>query len=208
MEYLLTDIVQNDDLHARFLNSLSLMEHSGACKISSSQRAPKINTMILKHAAEEHRHAYYLKKQLEKLSNNYPDYADSSLLAAQKSRFYLHRLDKQTALYIRKTLQLTGEELHFAAYLLVTYAIEVRADALYAPYQKVLSQLKSKVNVKAIILEEEGHLTEMKAQLEAFDSNWETHAKEIIILENTLFNEWKEALKIEIVDEAKHACCF
>jgi hypothetical protein len=56
--------------------------------------------------------------------------------------------------------------LRFAAYLLVTYAIEVRADEFYPIYQDALDNAAgSKVNVKSIILEEEGHLEEMINQL-------------------------------------------
>jgi hypothetical protein len=63
---LLPNIIADNELHARWLNTLSLMENTGARKISASEDPTTVTYIILKHAAEEHRHAFYLKKQIEK----------------------------------------------------------------------------------------------------------------------------------------------
>jgi len=89
---------------------------------------------------------------------------------------------------------LSGRELRFAAYLLVTYAIEVRADELYPVYQEELDKTGSKVNVKSIILEEEGHLEEMINQLKAFSPDWQMHADRAVEMESRLFNQWVDQL--------------
>ena len=88
--------------------------------------------------------------------------------------------------------------MRFAAYLLVTYAIEVRADELYPVYQEVLDNAGSKVNVKSIILEEEGHLEEMIGQLKKFSPEWEFHAKKAVEFESCLFSDWTAALAREL----------
>ena len=95
-------------------------------------------------------------------------------------------------------LNLSGRELRFAAYLLVTYAIEVRADALYPVYQDALEQVNSKINVKSIILEEEGHLEEMINQLQHFSPQWQKHADAAVLMETDLFNNWLKALNSEL----------
>ncbi|WP_369410249.1 hypothetical protein [Hufsiella ginkgonis] len=173
------------------------MENTGARKISASEHKTAVTLIILKHAAEEHRHAYYLKKQIDKLSPvTCPDYRDEYLLAPGESRFYLNKLDVEVCRYLKATLSLSGAELRFAAYLLVTYAIEVRADALYPVYQEVLEETGSKVNVKSIILEEEGHLEEMLHQLRLFSTEWEQFADVAVEIETRLFNDWLQALKI------------
>ncbi|MVN22402.1 hypothetical protein [Mucilaginibacter arboris] len=197
---LFSSIIANPILHAKWLNTLSLMENTGARKISASEDTETVTYIILKHAAEEHRHAFYLKKQLEKLGENLcPTYAADYLLAPRDSRFYLNRLDVEVCRYLKKELQLSGKELRFAAYLLVTYAIEVRADELYPVYQEVLSEAESKVNVKSIILEEEGHLEEMINQLQQFSPEWEKHAVKAVEIEATLFNNWLLSLEKEVV---------
>jgi hypothetical protein len=50
-------------------------------------------------------------------------------------------LDVDVCRYLKKELNLSGAELRFAAYLLVTYAIEVRADELYPIYQDALDAM-------------------------------------------------------------------
>jgi hypothetical protein len=103
-------------------------------------------------------------------------------------------LDVWVSKYIKKTLGLSGYELKWASYLLVTYAIEVRADELYPIYQDILTSIHSKIQVKSIIVEEVGHLNEMKAQLAEFSSDWETHAAVACDLENKLFQAWIQSL--------------
>jgi len=196
---LLSEIVSDNDKHARWLNTLSLMENSGARKISASEHKKDVTLIILKHAAEEHRHAYYLKKQISKLNADAcPTYADQYLLASSDSRYYLNVLDVFVCKYLKSTLNLRGNELKFAAYLLVTYAIEVRADELYPVYQEVLDQTGSKVNVKSIILEEEGHLEEMLVQLKNFSPDWQKHADKAVEFETRLFKDWLKSLEKEI----------
>jgi hypothetical protein len=82
--------------------------------------------------------------------------------------------------------------------LLVTYAIEVRADGLYPVYQQALENAGSKVNVKSIILEEEGHLEEMMSQLKKFSDDWTLHAEKAVEFESKLFSDWVSALSVEI----------
>jgi len=192
---LLSTIINNDQLHARWLNTLSLMENTGARKISACEDPETVTYIILKHAAEEHRHAFYLKKQIEKVKAvNCPTYAIDYLIAPKSSKYYLNQLDVDVCRYLKKELGLSGRELRFAAYLLVTYAIEVRADELYPVYQEELDKTGSKVNVKSIILEEEGHLEEMINQLKAFSPDWQMHADRAVEMESRLFNQWVDQL--------------
>jgi hypothetical protein len=188
-------IVGSDDMHAKWLNSLSMMENTGARKISKYEHPVNTNIIVLKHAAEEARHAYYLKKQIGKLAQDAcPDYSYPYLLAPIESYHYLHQLDVEACRYIKNKLGLEGRDLKHGAYLLVTYAIEVRADMLYGVYQDALTRYKSKVNVKSIIAEEEGHLEEMQKMLEVFRPDWETLTADMCAIENTLFERWISAI--------------
>jgi rubrerythrin len=196
---ILPQIIADSQLHARWLNTLSLMENTGARKISASEDPTTVTYIILKHAAEEHRHAFYLKKQIEKTGDNLcPTYSAEYLIAPAYSRYYLNQLDIDVCRYLKKELHLSGSELRFAAYLLVTYAIEVRADELYPIYQDALDNAGSKVNVKSIILEEEGHLEEMINQLQKFSPDWQLHAQKAVDMETRLFNQWVTNLATEV----------
>ena len=199
LDKIIKAIIADNDLHARWLNTLSLMENTGARKISASEDPVSVTYIVLKHAAEEHRHAFYLKKQIEKVGQGIcPTYATEYLIAPASSKYYLNQLDVSVCRYLKNTLNLTGKELRFAAYLLVTYAIEVRADELYPVYQAALDETASKVNVKSIILEEEGHLEEMINQLQHFSSDWQTHADQAVKIETELFNRWVQELSTEV----------
>ncbi|KQR67524.1 hypothetical protein [Pedobacter sp. Leaf176] len=204
LDSVLNLIVSDNILHAKWLNTLSFMENAGAKKISASEHKTNVNLIILKHAAEEHRHAYYLKKQISKVNDELcKTYTNEELLCPNHTKYYLHALDIAVCRYLKDKFDLSGYDLKFAAYLYVTYAIEVRADELYPVYQTILDEVKSKVNVKSIILEEEGHLEEMINQLVGFSDDWESHALEIIKIEKGLFDNWVGALHAELENSAK-----
>lgn len=191
MRDILTKIVQRNELHKKWLNTLSFLENAGARKISACEEPELVDVTQLKHAAEEHRHAYYLKKQIQKLDGEpLRHYGLYELLAPVHTRQYLHKLDIQCARYLKNQFGFEGRKLKDSAYLYVTYLIEVRADELYPAYQDVLTEQQSKVTVKSIILEEEGHLREMMSMLEMLHPDWQTHAARLQAIEEALFDNW------------------
>lgn len=197
--HLLERIVQDGSTHAKWLNTLSFMENAGARKISKCEHPILVTQIQLKHAAEEHRHAYYLKKQIGKIDPELcKTYESRELLAPVATRQYLHSLDIKACRYLQEAFQLTKEDLKYAAYLFVTYAIEVRADELYPVYQEILTKESSKIMVKSIILEEEGHLEEMINQLNEFSEDWQLHADKILEIEKELHQQWINAITEEV----------
>jgi len=200
LEQILEQIVLNPNLHAKFLNTLSYMENVGARKISKFESRSSANLMVLKHAAEEHRHAYFLKKQMYKLiDSGLETYDDQYLLCPKISGLYLDFLDLKVCQWLKKEFKLQGSELKWLAYLLVTYAIEVRADEIYPVYQDVLTRFDQKVHVKSIIIEEEGHLDEMIQQLSNYSDNWEELGQKAIAIEAELFENWTMAIEKELL---------
>ena len=80
-EQLLTTIVVSDELHAKWLNTLSFLENCGARKIAACEHPTLVKEEMLKHAAEEFRHAHHLKRQIKKVSSyRMETYSLSSLL--------------------------------------------------------------------------------------------------------------------------------
>ncbi len=197
--HLLKRIVQDGSTHARWLNTLSFMENAGARKISKCEHPTLVSQIQLKHAAEEHRHAYYLKKQIGKINPELcKTYESTELLAPIATSQYLHSLDIKACRYLQKAFNLDKVDIKYTAYLFVTYAIEVRADELYPVYQQALTEASSKIMVKSIILEEEGHLEEMIHQLNEFSSDWKHHADHILTIEKELHEEWINAITQEV----------
>ncbi len=198
-ENLLQQIVAQPELHAMWLNTLSMMENCGARKISASEHTQNVDLIVLKHAAEEARHAYYLKSQIAKTGfKGCETYQPASLLSPVQSFQYLHRLDASISRYLKEKCKLNGNELKYGSYLLVTYAIEVRADELYPIYERVLKEKSSPITMRMIIVEEKGHLEEMIEQMERFFPDWQTHGAFSLELEKQLFRDWEVSLTSEV----------
>lgn len=192
-------ICMDTQLHATWLNTLSYMEHVGATKIARTQSGPLATYMSLKHASEEARHGFFLKHMARKLwPEGLPTYQTEFLLAPIQSHQYLYRLDLEASRLGRRH-GLEGRELHNLVYLLVTYAIEVRADELYPVYQEYLDkQPELRLSVQGIINEEEGHLAEMESELANYSETLRNLTVPICELENRLYGEWLIAVEKSI----------
>lgn len=200
LQSILEVIISKPILHAKWLNTLSFMENIGARKISKFEHRTETNLTILKHAAEEARHAYFLKKQISKIGDTFcPTYQKDFILAPNESFDYLTILDIEISRYLKKIHKLTGNNLKFGSYLLTTYAIEIRANDIYLVYQNLLTKLNSEINVKSIIQEEIGHLDEMERIMSSFLPNKSDDQLFAIQTETILYNKWIRALADEII---------
>jgi hypothetical protein len=189
---LLTAIVASDALHAKWLNTLSFLENCGARKIAACEHPTLVKEEMLKHAAEEFRHAHHLKRQIEKVSlHRMKTYSLSLMLGGTFTLHYLTALDLKVSQYL-KAIGLSKNSVKEAAYLLVTYAIELRADELYRIYDEILRKAGSKVAVKSILLEEKEHLNEMIEGLKQLPSGF-LHADHVCSIESDLCKKWLEA---------------
>jgi bacterioferritin (cytochrome b1) len=194
IEQLLTTIVASNELHAKWLNTLSFLENCGARKIAACEHPTLVKEEMLKHAAEEFRHAYHLKRQIERVCPNPMDtYSLSLMLGGTATLHYLTALDLKTSRYL-KELGYSEHSIKEAAYLLVTYAIELRAEELYPIYDGVLRKAGSRVAVKSILLEEKEHLDEMKEGLKQLSSGF-IHAEHVCAIESGLCNKWLDAVE-------------
>ena len=118
------------ETHARFLNTLSLLEHIGSRKIMTSQQEPQQDT--LKHLAEETRHAFFFKRAAEKTAGRPLDYDPEHTLAGMSARQYMARLDA----HIARDLPGAPDP---SAYLYMSLIVELRAIWFYRLYHGVLT---------------------------------------------------------------------
>lgn len=193
---LLAKIVDSPELHAKWLNTLSYLENCGARKIAACEHPTLVKEEMLKHAAEEFRHAHYLKQQIEKVASPIDTYLLEVLLGGTASFHYLTALDVKTARYL-KAAGFSGQDLKGVAYLLVTYAIELRAAELYPIYEEILRKTFSSVRVKSILLEEKEHLEEMENGLRELPFG-ACHASAICSLEASLCKKWLKSIRRSI----------
>ncbi len=146
-------------------------------------------TSALKHLAEETRHAFFFKREAEKMAGHaLKGYSDFETLAAGPGQFYFGRLDAG--------LSATLPNSHHSevAYLWVSLVVELRALWVYRLYQGALTDAKSSPSLKGIIAEEDRHLLDMTDRLS--DLGFETrHALPgALILERRLFQRLMMAL--------------
>ena len=193
---LIGPIVQNSTLHGLWINTLSYLENCGARMIAACEHPTLVREEMLKHAAEEFRHAFYLKKQLIRIGESYEDYQRAHLLGAWPGYHYLNQLNLQTSRYLQSR-EMARAQIKQLAYLLVTYAIELRAGELYPIYQKALKRSQSKVQVQSILLEEKEHLREMEEELSRIPSSSQ-HVEVICRFEAILFDQWLKACESDI----------
>jgi hypothetical protein len=194
---LLNSIIVSDRLHAKWLNTLSYLENCGARKIAACEHPTLVKEEMLKHAAEEFRHAHHLKRQTAKVSLDPMDtYTSPLMLGGVATLHYLSALDLKTSRYLKER-GFSKNAIKEGAYLLVTYAIELRAEALYPIYEEALRKSSSPITVKSILLEEKEHLNEMREGLHRLPSGF-THATHICALESALCKHWLAAIAKEI----------
>lgn len=196
---ILTQIVSEPTRHARWLNTLSLMENTGARKIARYQEFQTVSIEVLKHAAEESRHAYYLKAQIPKTGQATPlGFLKEDTIGGRSSRRYLDLLETKISRYLAD-LGWKGTELKNAAYILITTAIEVRAQSIYPVYEEVLGTQGIPISLKMILAEESEHLSEMESLAEdCLGASWRQHANVACDFENVLFDRWAKSLESDL----------
>ncbi|MCT8335279.1 rubrerythrin [Leptospira sp. 85282-16] len=183
----LSDIVSNETNHALWLNTLSLLEHLGSRKILLTQSSEETSEMILKHATEEARHALFFKKAARTIRPSFQlGYQNSALVRGTAARIYFAKLDTLVRRSLRKVFP-DPKEFTYLAYLYTTTVIEKRAMVVYAAYDEILDKTGSPIRLTNLILEEEGHLSEMSSEMFRLDPGAEERLAHLEAEESKIF---------------------
>ncbi|MDX1922034.1 MAG: hypothetical protein SFW65_02750 [Alphaproteobacteria bacterium] len=189
----LTRVIQNDETHGRFLNTLSLLEHIGSRKIMLSHITKSPNSEVLKHMAEEARHAYFFSHKAEALLKRpLDDYSSTTTLAPAAAKMYFGKLDS----FIEHSI--TAPQKNDACYLWVSLMIELRAHWAYGLYQSVLHEHQKTLSLKGLIAEENLHLAEMFDSVTALDASAQATIPQLAAHEHELFVHFFEQLEAAI----------
>ena len=183
----LTDLVQRPQDHARFMNMLSMLEHMGSRKIMVSQmdKPEMLTEDTLKHLAEEARHAYFFKRQAERIAGRALDgYTDENTMQRVPALMYFGRMDAGIS------KQVPADR----AYPWVSLIIELRACWLYHIYHEVLEDSPITLSLKPLLAEEDMHLAEM---FEMCGDDTKT-LQELSAYETSLFGKLWSKIETEI----------
>jgi len=198
MQDVIARLIEDPPRHARWLNTVALLEYTGARKMLKSQASNRMSEMILRHAAEESRHAHFFKRAALRIDPNVgTEFTAESLLCGDAAKAYFYELDHGVCARLERG-GLTGDALSYASYLYVTTLIEERADWLYPVYHKMMRRAKLPVSLAGIIAEEEGHLREMEQELAKVDSDWAERMIDLRVFEASLFEQFLATLCLEV----------
>lgn len=181
-------VIQEPQLHAKFMNMLSMLEHMGSRKIMLSQMHRTLTEDSLKHLAEEARHAYFFKRHAERIAGNaMPGFTDENTMCRTAAAMYFGRLDAGIS------ARVAAED----AYPWVSMIVELRACWLYHMYQKALQKSGLSLSLKSLLAEEDLHLAEMFAMV----GGNETRLKQLSALETSLYGKFWEKLSAALSTE-------
>ena len=197
LEAFLARVVGDRAAHARFLNTLSMLEHMGARRIAMTQTAPALGQDTLKHMAEEARHAFFFKRQADRFAGTALDYDDADMTAPAYARMYFKRLEN----FIVTDVEATAEPRRMA-YLYMSMIVEFRAVWAFSVYQLVLDERGMQLSLKSLLAEEQGHLSDMRANLEAADAAMSERIARFLNKEQVLFARFLERLEGSIRTKA------
>ena len=190
----LRTVIADPVAHVRFLNLLSLLEHIGSRKIMLSQMKGILTQDILKHLAEEARHAFFFKREAEKLAGHALEgYPDADTLAAGPGKLYFGRLDSGLTRGLGEVHAETG-------YLWVSLVVELRAIWVYRLYQQELQASGYPLPLKGIIAEEDKHLIDMVDRLVEIGFDTAAALPGAMDLEKTLFARLFTALNAGVAE--------
>ena len=201
---LLDRIVPDPRLHARFVNTLARMEYVGVRKILKSRRAERLDLDGIQHILDEAVHAMRLKKAAAALGKasgaSVRTFATGDTLAGDAGETYLQALDHRA----EETLADLPADLRSEAnYLLTSAAVEVRAQVFYPAYDQTLKACDAGFSVAAITKDEDRHLDEMTAGLEAVLPDWRTRFEPVVTAEEALYARFLGAIE-QVLASAAH----
>ncbi|MCZ8341779.1 MAG: rubrerythrin [Leptospira sp.] len=189
----LRKLTQDKNTHALWLNTVSLLEHIGSRKILMTQSGEDTSEMILRHATEEARHALFFKKAARQVLPEFSfGYEAKNLVRGTAAKIYFAKLDAS----VRKELKSEFEnhpKFSYLAYLYTTTVIEERAMVVYNLYDEVLKDSEENLQLRNLILEEEGHLEEMTNEMSRLDPNFRERLARLLSKESKLFGRfWRQ----------------
>jgi len=191
----LARVIGDSGMHARLINSLSMLEHMGSRKIMATQHSSGIKQSTLRHVAEEAHHAYFMRRQAEKAAGRPMGYTSNDLLAPAAARMYFQRLE---AVILRS---LEGQRSAEATYLYMSMIVEFRAMWFYALYQQALKAASHAMSLKRILGEEQNHLNEMAQRLESAGELSDARVDEFLQAESRLYGRLLDAIQRSIKSE-------
>lgn len=191
-EVMLSCFIADRFLHARFLNTLSMLEQMGSHKIMATQYSPHIDQPTLKHLAEEARHAFFFRRLAELEAGRPLIFASTDLLSPPAARQYINRLEAHV-------IQALPNDVDRAIpYMTMSIIVEFRAVWTYRIYQTSLKRAGHSVSLRGVLAEESNHLVDMAERLNSATQFDRTRIYNLWRIEKELFGGLLRALELNL----------
>jgi len=192
----LSQVIADPVIHAKWLNTLSLMEHVGCRKIVKALNTYTLDQHLLRHIAEEARHAHFFKRlSLRVMPSLCEQYQPNQLLCGDAAQRYMQGLDHDVTDWVAQHAAAASPEL---SYVCVTLLVEERAMEIYPVYEDVLKQAKLSLSLRGIISEEEKHMDEMHDAFSRMGFDWTLHRKALTAIEEQHLSLLLNELELEL----------
>ncbi|MCO4795515.1 MAG: hypothetical protein KC493_17480 [Bacteriovoracaceae bacterium] len=158
-----TLVSSSNNLHIQFLELISYLELQGAKKISKLRKKYNSNNFINHHMKEEFSHSKFLKDLSLKIGVR--PQGSNVFLKNGFVRNYLSLLEVFICKSLKQIKPNPSQKLSYLTYLLVTYAIEVRAISFYNTYSDHCLKNDIPLSFNSLLEDEEKHLTEIHKRI-------------------------------------------
>jgi hypothetical protein len=208
---LLNRIVPEAALHARMINTLSMLEHMGSHKIMATQHGPAIDQATLRHVAEEAHHAFFMKRQAEKAGGRALEYVPADLLAPLSARMYFQRLEATIVRLAEHPANAGASPIgppgtigqrapsnpppSRSSYLYMSMIVEFRAIWFYSLYQQSLKRHSHALSLKRLLGEEQSHLGDMAERLDQAGELSDARVDRLMQVEHALYARLLDAMQ-------------
>ena len=188
MKEVLQKIVQDPQIEAQWLNTLSLLEFIGARKIGKTVAQKHPSLEVLRHHADETRHAFVFKN----LSHHLSGRDDLGYLSSEAAVHYFQSLDRFVSEWVTQQIARfsSSKEDPYQNYLFVTCLIERRAMKLYPLYKSLTPHEKIREALHEVILEEAGHRDTIEQEVAKSLLTFNTDLRDCVEKEEALFREF------------------
>ena len=200
LDALIAGVTRVQDRHARFLNTLSMLEHMGSRRIMLTRGAGNLDQTTLKHMADESRHAFFFKRQADRFAGRSLGYVDADMIAPASARMYFRRLEARIARDMRG-----DADPSLVTYLYMSLIVELRAIWAFAVYQARLDQAGVRLSLKSLLAEEQGHFAAMEEGLERIGAASPDRMRRFLDVERALFARLLAGLEDVVPPEAAGA---
>jgi len=194
----LARIAELPEREARWLNTVSLLEFTGARKISRTVADRHPTLEVLQHLADETRHALAFKRLATEVAGR----EVTGYLCLEAAATYFQTLDRALSSWATQTL---GREDVRLNYLLTTTLIEQRAMQVYPLYKAATRHPVVKEELGKIVAEEQSHRRSIETVcIEALAAAG-TDLDQPLAIEARLFEAMLAALERELSTPPVHA---